>query len=461
VAEPDIHAIGLDVLHDVIATFDGRILPVAAQTIGQARDVDGDGRFTILMSSWLARLANGRHAVDGFIKGADFDMELSAPFSNHADMMYLTGSLKPGPYLHTLLAHEYAHAVTVSSKALGQPSTGRLGPEEEGWLDEALAHLAEDLHGFSRSNLDYRISAFLSQPERYRLVVEDYYTADLFRSHGNRGGTYLFLRWCADRYGSSLLPTLIHSHRRGTANLEAATGSSFSDLYRDWSVMLFLSGLDPRAKLTGSFRSLDIRGTCEGWELAGPRSFPLTPGGPDQTWAAVGTSSHFTVVGASESGAVAIDVSGPPEAELQVTAVALPTDLPRLDLSARTIADARGNLALRALVSEHDGLAVMLSALAWEPLVPATDPHAAGSGPRRGGLDTAGIRSTFGSAELAAGRCLESQPIPLAGIPRSAGPLIVKAEAIDAEGRRVAAWAEVPLAPQPAPGRVPAAIVGP
>ena len=123
-------------------------------------------------------------------------------------------------------------------------SSGRPRPhlEEEGWLDEALAHLVEDLHGFSRSNLDYRISAFLSQPVRYRLVVEDYYAADLFRSHGNRGGTYLFLRWCADRFGPALLPALIRSELRGTENLEAATGVAFAELYRQWTVALLSPG---------------------------------------------------------------------------------------------------------------------------------------------------------------------------------------------------------------------------
>ena len=53
--------------------------------------------------------------------------------------------------------------------------------------------LVEDALGFSRSNIDYRVVAFLANPERYRLVVDDYYAADLFRSHGNRGATYLFL----------------------------------------------------------------------------------------------------------------------------------------------------------------------------------------------------------------------------------------------------------------------------
>ena len=213
--------------------------------------------------------------------------------------------------------------------------------------------------------------------------------------------------------------------------------------------MLFLSGLDPRVNLPIGFRSLDIRGACGDWELTGPRSFPITPGGPEQAWSAAGTSSHFAVVGASPTGAVAIDVSAPPEAELQVTAVALPTNLPRLDLSARAVPDSSGSVSLRALLSEHDGLAVRLSALAWEPLVPALGPHAAES--RHGGLDSAGIRAVFGTVDLTAGRCLESSPIPLSGISRSTGPLIVKAEGIDTEGRRVAAWAEVPLPPTPSP----------
>src|SRR5260370_16587154 len=163
-------------------------------------------------------------------------------------MMYLSTALETGPHLRTVLAHEYTHAVTLSVKAFSGGAGGVAGRphlEEEGWLDEALAHLVEDLHGFSRSNLDYRVSAFLSQPARYQLVVEDYYAADLFRSHGNRGGTYLFLRWCVDRFGPALLPTLIRSEKRGTANLEAASGVPCAQLHRHCSLPLSLTSPPP------------------------------------------------------------------------------------------------------------------------------------------------------------------------------------------------------------------------
>jgi hypothetical protein len=370
-------------------------------------------------------------------------------------MMYLSTALGPGPHLRTVLAHEYTHAVTHSAKlgaaagaARPVPGAAAAGAEEEGWLDEALAHLVEDLHGFSRSNLDYRVSAFLSQPERYRLVVEDYYAADLFRSHGNRGGTYLFLRWCADRFGPGLLPALIRSQRRGVASLEAATGAPFAALFRDWSTALFLSGLDPGQgqgqgpdRDGGGFHSLDVRGPFDDWELAGPRTRIVTPGGAADSWSAAGTSCHFAVVAGSATGAVAVTIVGPPEADLQVTVVPLPAGLARLGLTARAAPGPDGELRLRARICERDGTAVRLSALAWEPLVPAADPHAGGF--RRGALDLLGIASTFGTSALPAGGRLDSRPIRLAGVHRDSGPLILKAVGTDARGRRVAAWAEV------------------
>ena len=58
--------------------------PPPRRQFGRARDVDGDGRFTVLMSSWLTRLAGGRHAVDGYVRGADFDATLAAPSATAA-----------------------------------------------------------------------------------------------------------------------------------------------------------------------------------------------------------------------------------------------------------------------------------------------------------------------------------------------------------------------------------------
>jgi hypothetical protein len=442
----DVAHVSEELLRDLVTTFDDRVFPTIARTLAQANDVDGDGRFTVLISGGLARLGGGEHAVDGFVRGADLDPGVAAPFGNRCDMMYLSTALAPGPHLRTIVAHEYTHAVTASVKALAGPGGTRTGLDEEGWLDEAIAHLAEDLLGFSRSNLDYRVSAFLSDPERYRLVVEDYYAAGLFRSHGNRGGTYLFLRWCADRFGPGLLSALVRSSHRGTANLEAATGVSFSRLYRDWSAALFLSGLGPGLDGTPQFRSLVVRGPFDDWELAGPRTARVVPGGPEDLWQSGGTSSHFVVVEPSAEGAVAIEVTGPAESVLQVTAVPLPPASAEIALSARLVPGPGGTSNLMAEICEQQGAPVRLSALAWEPLVPTANPRKAEF--RHGALDMLGIAARFGTSALPARGRLASQPIPLAGVRRGSGPLLVKAVGTDSAGYRVAAWAIVNLSPR-------------
>jgi len=422
----------------IVSTFDDEVFPVAAARFGTAHDVDGDGRFTVLLSGWLTRLAGGKVRVDGFVRGADLDSRLGAPFGNRCDMMYLSTGLRPGPHLRTVVAHEYTHAVTFSRKPLADPARGVVGPEEEGWLDEAMAHLVEDAHGFSQSNIDYRVSAFLSEPERYRLVVDDYFADGLFRSHGNRGATYLFLRWCVDRYGPGLLDQLVRSERRGVANLEAATGARFDDLFRRWTVALYLSGLDPAGSPEGAYRSVDPRGELQDWILAGPRAWAVTPGGPDHRWSAGGTTAHYVLVAGSATGAVAIEVQGPPGAEIQVTAVPLPTGLGRPELTVRHATAPDGEVRVRARLDERDGTPVRLGALAWEPLVPASDSHAARF--RRDGLDMLGIARAFGTSALPAGGALDSRPIPLAGVRRGDGPLVFKAVGTNPRGRRVAAW---------------------
>jgi hypothetical protein len=77
---------------------------------------------------------------------------------------------------------------------------------------------------------------------------------------------------------------------------------------------------------------VNLRASCGDWELAGPRDRQVVPGGPVECWQAAGTSSHFTMVQGSATGAVEIEVVGPAEAQLQVTALPLEADRPRLDL---------------------------------------------------------------------------------------------------------------------------------
>ena len=445
----DSASVDVETLRDLVTTFDDHVWPKVAERYGPATDIDRDGRFTILLTRWLSRLGDGQTRVDGFVRGADLDRRQPAPFGNQADMMYLNANLSAGPHLRTVLAHEYTHAVTFSRKVLAHEQSGPLdaSTEEEGWLDEGLAHMVEDDLGFSRSNLDYRISAFLTQPERYRLVVEDYYTADLFRSHGNRGATYLFLRWCVDRFGPSLLDTLIRSPRRGVANLEAATGFPFAELFRRWTLALYCSGIDPAEADSGTYRSINLRGELDDWILAGPQVVSTRPGGSAQTWATEGTAAHFVLVESSPTQSTRIEVEASPEADLQVTILALPSGQARPELVVRPTTDPDGSVRVRARFRETSGASVRLGALAWERLVPVADRHAPGF--RHDGLDMLGIASTFGTSLLPSQGALQSRPIPLRGVRPADGILVFKAVGIDPHGRRVAAWAVVDPSAQP------------
>ena len=237
------------------------------------------------------------------------------------------------------MAHEYMHAVVFSRKSHPGSGPACVPVEEEGWLDEALAHLAEDVHGFSP--LEHRLprESLPVQPERYQLVVDDYYAADLFRSHGHRGATYLFLRWCVSQYGPNLIPALVGSKLRGIANLEEATGCSFADLYRRWSVAVCQAdhkheSAAPAAPGQASGdRTNETRTHVEEWRLAGPRKSRLTSGGPAEKFRVAGTSSHFAVVRSSSAGNVEITVRGPTEALLQVTVIPGAGDSANLELS--------------------------------------------------------------------------------------------------------------------------------
>jgi hypothetical protein len=293
VDERDTASVEDSTVAEIVATLDDQVIPGAARLWGRARDVDGDGRLTVLVTGWLARLD-----VEGCVRGADFDPTVRAPFGNGCDLIYLAAGLRPGAHLRTVLAHEYAHAVTAAR-------------DEEAWLDEAMAHLVEDWSGDSRSNLDHRVAEFLEAPERSSLVAAEDRLSDRMRGHGGRGGRYLFLRWCADRFGTErLLRALLAGETVGVSNLEAATGVPFPELYRGWSVEL----------------ALGSRGGRGGLAARAPRLTRIEPDGPGDAWEAAGTSSHYVVVGAARSGATRIEVIAPPEAELQVSVVPLAAD---------------------------------------------------------------------------------------------------------------------------------------
>ncbi len=437
-----------DALHEIIRTFDDEVHPVATSKLGRHRDVDGDGRFTILLTPWLGRLSGGGVSVGGFVRGSDFYTHVDAPLSNRCDMMYLNASLPAGPHLRTLIAHEYTHAVTLSEHVFPADRAPRPGCEEESWLDEAIAHVVENLHGYSWTNLDYRVSAFLNSPESYRLVVEDYYAADLWRGHGNRGSTYLFLRWCVDRYGEGILRDLVQSELCGIANIERCTGQPFEELYRAWSASVFLdrTGLVDR---TDEFRSVDLRGPLADRVLIGPRYewLPLDDGAARFTLA--GTSTKYFIAHSPVAEASEIRVVADPKARLQVTMYRLPQTAARLTMHVAT-RPASASSAVTATYdvtfTEHAGSAVSLEYISWECSATGSNHHSSHGHSGRP-FAPADIERLAGSADVSAGGSLVIAGLSVGPHATDGGSLIFKAGGRDRAGHRISTWHTLELAP--------------
>ncbi len=231
-------------VNEIIKIMEQQVLDQITRKCGPIRDVDQDGRFTILLSPWLNKLQGGKTSINGFVRPSDFRESVAKPFSNHSDMLYLNSTLKPGQELLDLLSHEVTHAAISSFRTA--PAHSQSGPlmDEEDWLNEGIAHIMEP--GYT--NRDYRISEFYRRPESYPLVVSDYYRAQLWRNHGCRGAVNLFLDWC-----NQIDPTQNFSYRfahhpsTGIKKIEQLTEFRFSELFRQWSLNLVSQSLNAQA----------------------------------------------------------------------------------------------------------------------------------------------------------------------------------------------------------------------
>ena len=279
---------------DIAKRLERDVLPAISRHIGPISDPDQNGRLSVLLTPWLGRLQGGTVSVRGFVRSSDFHTDLAAPFSNHADLLYLNSDLPQGTALQTLLLHEVAHAALARHPTTDHSPGNQLDWDD--WLNEGLAHLAERRCGGDWSNLDYRIARYRQSPATAPLVVRDYYRCGRWRDHGCRGATYLFLDWCeqhAKRLGvTEFTPALIATGRTGPDAIELVCQEKFPQLYRAWTIALASetsqSGNPP---------------TWENSRSNGPRFQAWNVNqGPQQTFEVAGTATQFVEIRATEAG---------------------------------------------------------------------------------------------------------------------------------------------------------------
>jgi hypothetical protein len=272
--------------------FDTLVYPLDIQNFGEPSDIDGNQRVIMFFTSAVNALTppNQNSFVGGFFFSRDLFPTSATPTvevcatSNVAEMFYMlvpdpdgtiNQNVRTADFVRGItigvLAHEFEHLINGSRHLYVTGTTAF----EETFLDEGLAHMAEELTFYRASGLSHgQDIAFAatqaSQPvldafnsfgaanmRRFREFLRDPQASSPYASTNDiaaRGAIWSFLRYAADRRGGDGT-TLWHqlanppAGLRGIANLNAAFGSDISSWIRDWATANYaddlISGIEP------------------------------------------------------------------------------------------------------------------------------------------------------------------------------------------------------------------------
>ena len=259
------------------ARFDTLIYPMDAATFGEPTDIDNNGKIAIVFTRAVNELTPRNSA--SYVGGLTFSRDIfpqvgtaraqACPSSNEGEYFYLmapdpAGTINGNPRSNafvdantpSVIAHELVHLINASRKLYVHTSAPKF---EEKWLDEGLAHIAEELLFYReggigpRQNLTYQAlatntrvrNAYLSDMSgntgRYRDYLSAPANSSPYRtgdSLATRGAAWSLLRYLADRSASAdgdIWSRLVNNTATGTANLQSVFGE-IAPLVRDWAV---------------------------------------------------------------------------------------------------------------------------------------------------------------------------------------------------------------------------------
>lgn len=292
--------------------FDQTLYPIGVAAFGSPSDIDGNQRVIMLLTPVVNALvtkadcATGGY-VGGFFDG--FDLVSGSVNSNKGEVFY---GVVPDPSAsvscaHTVtqlldvvpatFLHELQHLISFS-----QHVVINRGNAEEGWLDEGMSLVAEELGAvhyeqlypapngrtnpaqlFPDSAEGYIVGA-IGDSYKY-LSRTDTATATLHSDADGglawRGSDWLLLRWLGDQKGGNFYQRLEHNTTTGVANIEAAAGEPFPSLFGDFSLSLWTDSIvgQPRSSVPprNRFVSRNLRQLYQAWYNAGggARPYPV------------------------------------------------------------------------------------------------------------------------------------------------------------------------------------------
>lgn len=296
------------------------LYPTARGAFGEESDVDGNGRILVLLTPAVNALVDASEcATFGFATGFfyGFDLVSATAESNRAEIFYALTPDPSGTYscphtkaevsalLPATFVHELQHMISFGHRVV------RLGRSAEvPWLNEGLSHVAEEL-GALYYEAKYPPPAGRTNPDQlFPDSAAPLVMADVFNSYRylqsspqysvvscvpgsycstpERGGAWLFLRWLRDATGDTkLYERLVQTDRQDRANVAAAAGRSFEDLFGDFAIALWGDSIAGAPRMRTSpmhrFSSRNLRRLYESlYRAVGPlggipQSFPITP----------------------------------------------------------------------------------------------------------------------------------------------------------------------------------------
>ena len=259
------------------ARFDTLVYPMDVAAFGEPTDIDKNGHIAIVFTRAVNELTprNSSSYVGGLTFSRDLFPQVgtpraqACPSSNEGEFFYLmapdplgtiNGNRRSNAFVDSnstgVIAHELVHLINASRKLYVNTAAPKF---EEKWLDEGLAHEAEELlfyrqAGLSpRSNITYQAlvsstrirSAYLNDMSGNQGRYGDYLSSPAdgspYRagdSLSTRGAAWSLLRYLVDRTSASdgnAWSRLVNNTAVGVANLQSVFGD-VAPLLRDWNV---------------------------------------------------------------------------------------------------------------------------------------------------------------------------------------------------------------------------------
>lgn len=252
-SQPDSDRFSADEFEEIGRQLDEVVYPVDVAYFGEPADIDNNGTVFALVTAEVNKLtpAGEESVVAGFFLARDLTTRSSCEASNEGEIFYLVGPDPDEDYgsdislsfanalARSTVAHEFAHLLNTQQRVtLGGGNI--FGDREVAWLDEALAHLAEEVAGLraaglgTRENLDLEM---ITTTEEQLSIYNHFHIVNQIRlgrflrggcppdpngpaaapalgdaagedpggveSLAFRGFAYGFARWLGDQFGAS------------------------------------------------------------------------------------------------------------------------------------------------------------------------------------------------------------------------------------------------------------------